>query len=296
MTKTEILGNTWLIIDNRRHTILFLIVTSINMLLMVFGAVVRPQIASFILYVFIGNLLVYKAYYTGMKIFYGERIKPITMMFGVFVLLTTLPALYLFSSKQGSFHPYSTSLQMKSWNLLRTSVTYSIDLKYWWKLLYTVCRCPDTCGVSEPELGVPIALPLLRQPRRVARPGRRGALLHLPHDHDPRRRTLQRAQGQDQDILRRLSGRQGEHGSHSMKCPVRWLEHQRRIAFLCCRFWINKCLFLSESNQAGDLLRISMFRYCLWEARGARKITLHWSFGIRNIEIIFLGTYISLNF
>ena len=77
------------------------------MLLMVFGAVVRPQIASFILYVFIGNLLVYKAYYTGMKIFYGERIKPITMMFGVFVLLTTLPALYLFSSKQGSFHRYT---------------------------------------------------------------------------------------------------------------------------------------------------------------------------------------------
>ena len=57
---------------------------------------------------------------------------------------------------------------------------------------------------------MPIALPLLRQPRRVARPGRRGALLHLPHDHDPRRRTLQRAQGQDQDILMRLNGHEQE--------------------------------------------------------------------------------------
>ena len=73
-------------------------------------------------------------------------------------------------------------------------------------LLNTVRLCPDTCGVSEPQLGVPAALPLLRQPRRVARAGRRGALLHLPHDHDPRRRSLQRAQGQDQNILRRLSG------------------------------------------------------------------------------------------
>ena len=94
-------------IDNRRHTILFLIVASFNMLLIVFGAVVRPQVASFILYVFIGNLLVYAAYYTVMKIFHGERISPITMLCVVFIMLTTGPALYLFSSKQGKVHQYS---------------------------------------------------------------------------------------------------------------------------------------------------------------------------------------------
>ena len=83
------------------------------MLLIVFGAVFRPQVASFILYVFIGNLLVYTAYYTIMKIFHGERITPITMMCVVFIMLTTLPALYLFSSKQGSLSKYSLYFDMK---------------------------------------------------------------------------------------------------------------------------------------------------------------------------------------
>ena len=92
------------------------------MLLMVFGAVVRTQVASFILYVFIGNLLVYKAYYTGMKIFYGERIKPITIMCAVFVILTTLPALYLFSSKQGSFHQYFLAPNEKLMSLRNSDI------------------------------------------------------------------------------------------------------------------------------------------------------------------------------
>ena len=87
---------------NRRHTTVFLIVTTFNMLLMVYGAVTRSGIASFILFVFIGNLLIYKAYYTIMKIIYRERIPHITIFCVVIVALTSLPALYLFKSKQGN--------------------------------------------------------------------------------------------------------------------------------------------------------------------------------------------------
>ena len=91
----------------RRHTSALLIVTTINMLLMVYGAVKQSGIASFILYVFIGNLLVYKAYYTIMKIIYRERIMPTTIFCAVVVALTSVPALYLFSSKQGNIQQSS---------------------------------------------------------------------------------------------------------------------------------------------------------------------------------------------
>lgn len=81
------------------------------MILIVFGAVVRPGVASYILYIFIGNLLVYTAYYTIMKIIHGERIMPITILCAVFIALTTTPAVYLFSSKQGKIHPSKSLLK-----------------------------------------------------------------------------------------------------------------------------------------------------------------------------------------
>ena len=83
---------------------LFLIVASFNTVLIVFGAVAQPSVPSYILYVFIGNLLVYTAYYTVMKIIHGERITIITILCVIFIGLTTAPALYLFSSKQGETH------------------------------------------------------------------------------------------------------------------------------------------------------------------------------------------------
>ena len=73
------------------------------MMMIIFGAIEREAIgiASYILFVFIGNLLVYTAYYTIMKVSYRERIMPTTIVVAIFIVLTTLPALYLFSSKQG---------------------------------------------------------------------------------------------------------------------------------------------------------------------------------------------------
>ena len=73
------------------------------MMLIVIGAMQRGAIgiASYILFVFIGNLLVYMAYYSIMKVSYRERIMPTTILWAILILLTALPALYLFSSKQG---------------------------------------------------------------------------------------------------------------------------------------------------------------------------------------------------
>ena len=86
------------------------------MMLIILGAIQREAIgiASYILYVFIGNLLVYTAYYTIMKVSYRERIMPTTIVVAIFIVLTTLPALYLFSSKQGGvrqINQYISSLK-----------------------------------------------------------------------------------------------------------------------------------------------------------------------------------------
>ena len=45
-----------------------------NMTFIVIGILFRPNISTYLLLVFIGNLVVYAGYYVGMKVYHGEQI------------------------------------------------------------------------------------------------------------------------------------------------------------------------------------------------------------------------------
>ena len=56
-----------------RHVILVSLVNGVNFLLILYGAISRPDISSYLLYVFIANLMVYTTYYISMKLVHKGR-------------------------------------------------------------------------------------------------------------------------------------------------------------------------------------------------------------------------------
>ena len=80
-----------------RHVVLVLLINGINFALILYGAVSQPDISSYLLYVFIGNLMVYTSYYITMKIVHKETItvKPIVYM--AVAVVCWVPALYFFN-------------------------------------------------------------------------------------------------------------------------------------------------------------------------------------------------------
>ena len=55
-----------------RHVVLVSLVNGVNLLLILYGAVARPAISSYLLYVFIANLMVYTTYYITMKLVHKD--------------------------------------------------------------------------------------------------------------------------------------------------------------------------------------------------------------------------------
>ena len=91
---------------SRRHAISLAIGFGINALLIAYGVVKQPGIATYLLYVFVFNMLVYFGYYIAMKLWLhlkkGVRAERITTTTWVCLFLTvasSVPALYFFSMK-----------------------------------------------------------------------------------------------------------------------------------------------------------------------------------------------------
>lgn len=79
-----------------------LLLNGLNISLIIIGAVYRPGIATYLLGVFIGNLIFYTAYYVAMKIIHREKftIKPIG--YAIAAVSCWVPALYYFNLTQYS--------------------------------------------------------------------------------------------------------------------------------------------------------------------------------------------------
>ncbi|CAG2208520.1 SID1 transmembrane family member 2,SID1 transmembrane family member 1 [Mytilus edulis] len=77
---------------------IFLVIgNSINWSIAIFGVVTRPRdFASYLLAIFIGNLMFYTVYYTIMKLRHKERLHPLLIFFVVCAILCWIPALYFF--------------------------------------------------------------------------------------------------------------------------------------------------------------------------------------------------------
>ncbi|XP_071172797.1 SID1 transmembrane family member 1-like isoform X2 [Mytilus edulis] len=77
---------------------IFLVIgNSINWSIAIFGVVTRPRdFASYLLAIFIGNLMFYTVYYTIMKLRHKERLHPLLIFFVACAILCWIPALYFF--------------------------------------------------------------------------------------------------------------------------------------------------------------------------------------------------------
>ncbi len=85
-----------------KRLIIVLLLNFLNIVLILFGAILRPGISTYLLAVFICNLIFYTAYYITMKIIYKEKftIKPIG--YSLAAIACWVPALYYFNMTQYS--------------------------------------------------------------------------------------------------------------------------------------------------------------------------------------------------
>ena len=86
----------------RNRLCLVIALQLLNVMFFLYGAIKTPGISSFLLFVFIGNLLVYVGYYMGMKMYHKEKILKDIYMYGILSLVCWIPGLYFFVSSQKS--------------------------------------------------------------------------------------------------------------------------------------------------------------------------------------------------
>ena len=63
----------------------------LNFTFFIYGAVVWPSISSYLLYIFVANLMVYTSYYISMKIYHKEKILRTTYVYIVLALGFWIP-------------------------------------------------------------------------------------------------------------------------------------------------------------------------------------------------------------
>ncbi|TRY74666.1 hypothetical protein TCAL_00719 [Tigriopus californicus] len=87
---------------SKKRLVLVIILNLINIFFIVYGAVFQPGISSFLLGIFIANLLTYAVYYIVMKVYHKERITWTTVIYIVLGVICWIPALYFFVSIKAS--------------------------------------------------------------------------------------------------------------------------------------------------------------------------------------------------
>ncbi len=81
----------------KEHAILIVLLILVNLVLLVCGAAVQPNTSSFILNIFIGNLLAYVAYYAGMKIYHKEKLTISVYIWAILTAISVVIALYYYT-------------------------------------------------------------------------------------------------------------------------------------------------------------------------------------------------------
>ena len=71
--------------------VLIVLLQLLNFTFFIYGAVVWPSISSYLLYIFVANLMVYTSYYITMKIYHKEKIMAPTYVYIVLALGFWIP-------------------------------------------------------------------------------------------------------------------------------------------------------------------------------------------------------------
>ena len=71
--------------------VLIVLLQLLNLSFFIYGAVVWPSISSYLLYIFVANLMVYTSYYITMKIYHKEKIIATTYVYIVLALGFWIP-------------------------------------------------------------------------------------------------------------------------------------------------------------------------------------------------------------
>jgi hypothetical protein len=83
-------------IVSRKRVIFVTILNFINIVFLIFGALTKPNISTYLLMIFIGNLIVYFFYYFTMKLIFREKIPWQVFALGIISLGCWIPAMYFY--------------------------------------------------------------------------------------------------------------------------------------------------------------------------------------------------------
>ena len=87
---------------SRKRLIFVSILEGVNLIFIVYGAVTSPNISTYLLFIFITNLLVYTVYYISMKTYHKEKIRGPPIVYSILAVLCWVPALYFFTAIKSS--------------------------------------------------------------------------------------------------------------------------------------------------------------------------------------------------
>lgn len=94
--------NFWPTQKSKKRGIFIILLDCINIAFIAFGGWTRPNISTYLLMIFIGNLMVYFFYYLCMKLWKKEKIPVPAYFISILSIACWIPALYFFTSEEKS--------------------------------------------------------------------------------------------------------------------------------------------------------------------------------------------------
>ena len=87
---------------SKKRAIFIIVLDFVNVGFIMYGAFNQPDISTYLLMIFIGNLMVYFVYYVIMKFVKKEKIPLVAHLISVIALACWIPALYFFTTTDKS--------------------------------------------------------------------------------------------------------------------------------------------------------------------------------------------------
>jgi len=84
---------------SKRRASFIIILDLVNIGFILLGGIKQPEVSTYLLLVFIGNLMVYFSYYVTMKLVKKEKIPPIAYFISVLTIACWIPGIWLFTQK-----------------------------------------------------------------------------------------------------------------------------------------------------------------------------------------------------
>ena len=85
---------------SKKRLILILVLNALNLTFIVYGAVVSPGVSTYLLAIFVSNLLVYALYYIIMKLINKEKLTLLANLFAILSIICWIPGLYFFANSR----------------------------------------------------------------------------------------------------------------------------------------------------------------------------------------------------